>query len=301
MSEPTPIRAILGLDRDEETEPQSAEDLTSTAAPDAIEGDDLTIDEALAALDGTATPQEMQAPAETDADPSAALTPEQIATILAENEQFKARQAQAAAEQAVEDFETQWGDFYWDTVAVYEQEEERIKAIGAQQGRSQAEIDAAIHNRVTLGKGLTIPGTQTPMRGRAEWERDTLLKYANAKSQFLVAQGQQSVDPIAQLAQQYNLDASDTQALAKFRDMPREKVEELARTLGAKNQRVTSTFEHVTQEANRNVARHLAQATVPGVPGTPPAPKKYTFKHTPDVAQKETQYVVNRLFGRRAS
>lgn len=300
MSDPTPIRQILGLDQVEDAEPQSAADPFATATPDAPDGDDLTIDEALAALDPTAAPQTQATPAETDADPSAALTPEQIAALVAENEQYKAREAKLTAEQEVTAFDDKWDAFMASVYDVYDAEEERIKALGAKEGRSQAEIDAAIYRRVDKGAGLTIPGTTTPMKGKDQWERETLLDYALQRSNFLVARGQQSVDPIAQLAQQYHLDESDTQALAKFRDMPREKVEELARTLGAKNQRVTNTFEQATQEANRNVARNLANATVPGVPGTPPAQKTYQFKHTPDVAQKETQYVVNRLF-RRAS
>jgi len=296
VSEPTPIRAILGLDRDEVDEPQSAEDLSATARTDA--DGELSIDKALAALDGTATPQDVQAPESAD-DPAAALTSEQIAALLQENEQYKAREAQFTAEQQVEEFETQWGDFYWNTLELYDQEEQRIRALGAERGVSQAEIDAAVYQRVVLGKGLVVPGTNTPMKGKDAWKEETLLKYSHARSDFLVARGQQSVDPIAQLAQQYNLDASDTQALAKFRDLPREKVEELARTLGAKNQRVTSTFEQAAIQANQNVARSLSQGQItPGVPGAPPAQKRYQFKHTPDVAQKETQYVVNRLFRR---
>lgn len=296
MSEPTPIRAILGLDRDEVDEPQSAAEPTDTAGTTAATGDDLTIDEALAALHGEAAPQETQAPAE-PGDPTA-LTPEQIAALIAENDQFKAHKAKVDAEQAADDFEAEWGDFYWDTIAVYDQVEAWIKEKGAEHRVSEAEINAEIHNRVYLGKNLTIPGTNTPMTGRLQWERDTLFKYANAKAQFMVAQGQQHVDPIAELAQQYHLDEADTQALAKFRDMPRERVEELARTLGAKNQRVTATLSQATIDANRNVAQHLSQGIHPGVPGTPAPTKPYVFKHTPDVAQKETQYVVDRLFRR---
>jgi hypothetical protein len=301
VSEPTPIRAILGLDRDEVDEPQSAEDPSATASTDADERDYLTVDEALVALDGTASPQDTQAPADA-VDPAAALTPDQIAALLQENEQYKAREAQITAEQQVEEFETQWGDFYWGTIDQYEQAETWLRERGAAAGASKAEIDAVVYNRVYLGEGLTVPGTNTPMKGKAEWERETLLKYANAKGQFMVARGQQSVDPIAQLAQQYHLDASDTQALAKFRDMPRDKVEELARTLGAKNQRLTSTQTQIIEEANRNVARSLSQGQIsPGVPGAPPARKPVRFTHKPEDQEKERALLMGTLFGRRAS
>lgn len=295
MSDPTPVLQMLGV-ADAPVAPESetpvAAEPTATLDADAPEE---TLDEAMARLDGETAPTDPNAPATAPDDAASdqpetpALTAEQIAELQRQVDEYKAREAQAKAQAERDQFVGAWDQTLDEGYAYYDAERARIQAEGIRQGRTQDEIDLAIYRRVVQGIGLP-----QGVLGEDEWERQTL----NNKAAALAAYESRKTAPSAveQLAQHYGLDATDRAALAKFTGYPPAALNEIAQTLAAKNQRLTQTHQTIQQTAASNVARRMAQQGItPGTPGQAPVKKPYQFRHTPDVARQENEYLAKRL------
>jgi hypothetical protein len=275
--------------------PAAAETAATSEESDADETQSL--DEALAELDGQAAPDDEAAPAtdveaSADADPYAHLTPE-VADLQRQLDAYKAKDAEAESAQADARFLAPWQKQQEINDTFYDAEVARIQRMGEEQGKSQDEIDAAIYRRVELGNGFGIqrlnPQTQQMefvgrIQADAELQenlRRTAIEYERSKTR---------PNAFEQMVTKYHLDATDRTALAKFINYPPEHLEEIAKTLGAKNARATSTFAQAKNDAVANVRANLSRQPAPGTPGAAKAKKPYQYTHEPGVRQLETEH-----------
>lgn len=305
MSDSHPMLKVLGLADSPPADDPFPDPSAAAAGPTAQSADaemeSVSIAEALAALDEQGAPP--VAEATPDVDPAAPApvqyTPEQIAALVAENETFKAERAVQAAAESDAQFLAPWQRLQQTNDAFFDKEVERLWALGRSKGVPDAEIKAAVYERVELGDGKFGVPWQNPQTG--QWEllgriatgevlRDNLME-------AMVGRERSKNQPSAldQMAAKYGLDDAQRTALAKFVHYPRGDFEEIAKTLGANNQRLSSTLSDITQQATRNVAANLANGVNPGIPGAPAPQKSYQFRHTPDVRRQETELIARRL------
>ncbi len=283
------LMRIAGMAPEEPADETSAADVdpTATTTPEDDGERLLTIDEALAALDGdVAPPDETDTEPPADDDPTALLSADAIAAIVRENEQFKATIARAQAVQADTQFNNHWEEHLDYGEDWYEQQRESIRRLGMQQGRSADEIDLAIYRRVEQGQGLVDPQSRAPVMGYLQWKDETDRNRVAATAQYLAQKTAPSA--LDQMTAKYGLDAEDRTALAKFVNLPPQPFEELARTLGSKTQRLAFSLQAAKQQANRNVAANLtSQAIAPGAPGAAPMQPRVQL----DTSRKSTEFV----------
>lgn len=272
MSDSHPMAKLFGLDGDSAAseEPTSAADPTTTAetGPDAEE---ISASEALAALAGEAAPQDDAADGDAASEGELEAAPDPDA-IARERDELLAWKAEREREDADAAEEEKWGLVYDKGEAFYANLKGRLKGYGEQQGWTPQEIKAFLSDVVDYGIGLDqVPGVPPGTQSYLAWKEETLFNYANDKAQRATQRTQPSV--LDQLTRQFNLDESDRTALAKFQNYPPDALTEIARTLGAKNARVTTTQQHAVTQARQNVAQHLSAAAGPGTPGAAPKPK----------------------------
>jgi hypothetical protein len=283
MSESHPMLQVLGLENAPADEPSA--DVTDPTAAAAEDGELISLDEAMAALDGEDAPLTPEASVADDASPPVLLSPEQVALLVQEVEFHRAVRAQDAAAAQDAQFDKTWDDHIERGYDWYDGERERIQAMGREQGRTQDEIDLAIYRRVEQGIGLIDRRTGAPVLGEREWERQTLANRASGTKHYLASKNAPSA--LDQMSHKYGLDGDDRLALAKFVTLPPDAFEAIAQTLGAKNQRLGTSLSQITQQANRNVAAHLANGIAPGAPGASAPQKRVALDHT----RKSTEYV----------
>jgi hypothetical protein len=316
MSDPTPILQMLGLNdppADDTPVDPVADPAPDAAAPDATSADaseTQSLDEALAELEGTDAPsvESESEPTEDAQAPATALTPDEIAAILAENEAYKAKEAEVSAQSEEQEWHGMWDDHMDDWKGLYQNLRGIVRHYGTQQGMSEREIRGLIHEVVEEGIGIENINKLTPgqvtvppgMLGYKEWLEVTTENRRLQTDQWRSTRNQP--DALDQMASKYALTTEQRTSLAKFRNYPPDAFEEIARTLGLNNQRVTSTLSDATKQASRNLAQNLSNGLAPGAGGASAAKKPYEFKHTPDVRRQETEYVAQRLgLVRRAS
>lgn len=304
MSDPTPILQMLGLNDpvDEPTAADPAPDAAPLDATAAEPSETQSLDEALAALEGQDAPSvESESESTQDADPAAPLTPEQIAAILAENEAYKAKEAEQSAQSEEQEWHGMWDDHMDDWKGLYQNLRGIVRTYGTQQGMSEREIRGLISEVVDDGIGIENINKLTPgvvtvppgMLGYKDWLEVTTENRRIQTDQWRSSRNQP--DAVEQMASKYSLTTDQRTSLAKFRNYPPDAFEEIARTLGLNNQRVTSTLTEATKQASRNLAQNLSNGISPGAPGASAPKKPYEFKHTPDVRRDETEYVARRL------
>lgn len=309
MTDSHPMLQMLGLDNAPATEPPVepsavAPDATATASPrpDGVPFPDeefISLDEAMAALDGQDTPPtETATPDPDSASPAAALTPEQIATIVAENASFKAEKAQLQAAHADAQYDALWDTHISNGEAFYDAVAEIVGAWGQAQGMNAREIKGLIAEVVDDGVGiehvnkiaggrLFVPPGQP---GYLAWQRETGHNRLSETRKYLA--GKNTPSKLDQMTAAYGLDEADRTTLAQLiNTVDAETLDTLARTLGAKNQRVSSTLTDIQSHANRNVANNLSNGLAPGVPGVSPPAKRVQLDHT----RKSTEYAAARL------
>lgn len=263
----------------------------TSAVPDGDE-EAQTLADLQAELAGQDPPQGDPTDPEAEPDPTAALTPEQVAAILAENEAFKAAQAQAEAEQVDAAFESRWESHWERGIGWYEDQKARIQQAGVAQQRSQEEIDAAIYRRVVLGHGLIDPNSGAPVMGQQQWERETAANEADEVAAYY--RGKSAPSAVDTLTQRYALDDTDRNTLARFINYPPEHLEAIAQALGGKNQRQTLTHQQITTQAAANVNARLTRLPAPGTPGAARPKKPYQWGSNP---REETELVASRVMG----
>lgn len=278
---------------DEDVPPAAEDAATATDAEDDVE--EVTLEEALAALDGEAAPVEDEASAP---EPVEASAPTEVEELRRQLDEYKAKEAIAEAQASDAAFLAPWQQQQAINDRYFEAEIARIKKIGAELEKTEAEIDAAIYRRVELGEGFGIerfnPQTgqmETVGRIQADAELADNLRYAAIEHE----RGKTRPNAFEQLVAKYHLDADDRIALGKFINYPPEHLEAIAETLGAKNARLVTTRQNARQDAVNNVKANLARQPAPGIPGAAPKRKVYEFKHTPDVRYDETMLVAQRL------
>jgi hypothetical protein len=314
MSDPTPILQFLGLgDAPEEPaaplapEEQDAAPLDPTAAAAEDEGAEQSLAEAMAALDGQDAPTEDSESATEDAAPAIALTPDEIAALMAENEAFKAERAQQAAQNEEHEWHAMWDSHMDQWEDRYDQYRAIVRDYGIRQGFSEREIRGLISevvddgigidniNQLTPGVLSVLPGTL----GYKEWLRTTTENRRIQTDEWRSSKTQPSA--LDQMVSKYSLTPEQRTSLAKFIKYPPDHFEEIARTLGANNQRVSATLTEATKHAARNVAQNLSRGITPGTPGAAAPAKPYRFRHTPDVKRQETEFIANRILGWRSA
>lgn len=277
-------------------DPPAAEDAaTATDAEDEVE--EVSLDEALAALDGQDAPDEDETAA---AEPVAAeATLSEVEELRRQIDEYKAKEAVVQAQQADAQFAEPWRQQQAINDRFFEAEIARIKKIGAELEKTQEEIDAAIYRRVELGEGFGIERFNPETRemetiGRIQCDAELQDNYRAAAIEH--ERSKTRPNAFEQLVSTYALDADDRVALGKFINYPPEHLEEIAKTLGAKNQRVATTHQNARQDAVNNVKANLSRQPAPGVPGQAPGKRKeYVFRHTNDVRHDETMLVAQRL------
>lgn len=300
MSETDKVIDGLNLFGDTPQEPDQPDAAETAATPDATddEGEAISLDEALAGLDGEAAPDQTASPGTEPLDATAPEATPEVAELLRQLDAYKAREAIEQAAQADAAFDERWVGQQQINDRFYDAEAQRIQALGESEGRTQDEIDAAIYRRVELGNGFGIERWNAQTRqmetvGRIQADRELSDNYSAAVRAYERSKTQPS--RFDQLVTHYQLDATDRTALAKFINYPPEHLEEIAKTLGAKNQRVTGTFQQVRDTAVANVRARLSNQTAPGTPGAPAPKKPYVFTHRNDVKQDETRLVAGML------
>jgi hypothetical protein len=310
MSDPTPILQFLGLgdapdapDAPLAPEEQDAAPLDPTAAAAEDEGEQ-SLAEAMAALDGQDAPPSDSESATEDA--PAIATPDEIAALMAENEAFKAEKAQQAAQSEEQAWHTMWDSHMDQWEDRYDQYRAIVRDYGIRQGFSEREIRGLISevvddgigidniNQLTPGVLSVLPGTL----GYKEWLRTTTENRRLQTDEWRSSRTQPSA--LDQMVSKYSLTSEQRTSLAKFIKYPPEHFEEIAKTLGANNQRVSATLTEATKHAARNVAQNLSRGITPGTPGAAAPAKPYQFRHTPDVKRQETEYMANRILGWRS-
>lgn len=273
----------------------AAADATTAPEEDA-EVEELSLDEALAALDGDDAPpadEEWDDGETAEQDLAAGLTPEQINALVTEVTQRRA--FEAAVRTAAQDaqYDGIWEEHIENGRDWYEGQREQIRALGRQQGRTQDEIDLAIYRRVELGIGL-VDADGSPVLGANDWELET---ERNRRTETMRYQASKSApSALDALTTKYSLSAEDRTYLAQFVGHASPQVfEGIAYTLWSKNQSLGGTLKDITTQANRNVARTLSRAPAPGTPGASPRRAgSYVYTHEPHKSHDET-----RLFARQ--
>ena len=307
MSDPHPVLSIVGLaepNADGPFDDQPSAATEPTASP--IDGEEsISLDDAMDALEHPDAPPSEAAPVgDSPPDtPALALTPEQIAAIVAENDQFKAEKAAFEAEQEVAAYDDRWdafiarGDDYYRVLA------QSVGRYFEAKGESPAEVEGRIKRIVydgqdihTIPQHILPPGFLPPKPGEpgwVAWRNDTLTNRLHETRQYLTQKTQPSL--VDQIAAQYALDETDRTTLAKFVKYPPEAIEEIARGFAAKNQRLTSHQSTVVQQARANVAANLSNGIAPGTPGMTAPKKDYQYTGKPELKRRETEYFVRRL------
>jgi hypothetical protein len=266
-----------------EGQPDAAESTaTSTDASD--DDETISLEDALAELDGQAAP-ETEATAATD-EPETEPAPD-VAELQRQLDAYKAKEAEVKAKEADAAFDETWDAHIDQGYAFYDTERERIKAIGIKQGRTEDEIELAIYRRVVQGIGRGALGEQ-------EWERQTLQNRVNATRDYLARKTAPS--QLDHLVSTYALDDTQRTALAKFINYPPDHLEEIARTFGAQNQRLAQTQQHARNDAVANVTARLVHQTAPGTPGAAPKPKRLAAPKNAAESRQLTEFV-SRRFG----
>jgi len=308
MSDVHPVMQLLGVDA--ETPPAAPERDAATPEPtapaDAAEGSE-TLDEALAALGDPGAPPTTQPgaepPAAPETQPPLALTPEQIAAVIAENEQFKAREAEARANAEAQQFDNDWDEHIAKGETWYAQLEDLVRDWCEATGKNRNETEGIVKHVILEGHQIhEIPGlaaanlivpANTP--GYLEW-KDTAL---NTRVQQTRAYTAQKAQPpaVERIAQEYGLDETDRTALRKYANYPEDAIKAIAGDLAAKNQRLAQTHTAVTQTAAQQLAdRFGAQNQLaPGSGPAAPSRKPYVFTHDPAIERQETELVARKL------
>jgi hypothetical protein len=283
---------LLGNAPDAEEQPDAAETAaTSTETSD--DGEELiSLDEALAELDGETAPDQTAAPATTPETTETALP--DVAELQRQLDEYKAKEAITESANADAVFTATWQNLQAVNDDFFEAEIARMERIAADKGFSDADLKAAIYERVELGNGFGIeewnPLTRRmELKGRIQADRELLQNYNEAALTRERAKTQPS--QFDRLVTTYALDDTQRVALAKFINYPPEHLEEIARTFGAQNQRATTTQEQARNDAVANVRTRLSQQPAPGNPGESPRQRKVQLDHS----RKSTEYVARAI------
>jgi hypothetical protein len=302
MSDSHPaLDALFGKasDAPEDDSQPSAADPTATASDASADEEVISIDEALAALDGEAAPPETALETEAPTDPETPnLDAEQYAAMVRELEEYRAQKAAAEVQTAEQQFIQPWANQQAVNDAYFDAEIERIERIGQERQLSQDEIDLAIYRRVELGQGFGIqrrnPQTgQMEVLGRIQTEKEFEDNLRRAQVEFVRSRTMPSA--FEQLATKHNLDADDRRTLAQFQNYPPAELDKIMQALAAKNQRTTATVHEVVQTARRNVGENLSRIAAPGVPGAAPKPKVIATPRNAQEARQTTEWAARKM------
>jgi hypothetical protein len=284
---------LLGQTPQDEEQPDAAEDTatstTGSQSPPEPSDDDveiISLDEALAELDGEAAPEQTAAP-EPEAEPEPLSDVEELKRQL---DEYKAKEAITKAVESDAAFDLRWHNQQAVNDTYFDAEIARMERIAAEKGFSDADLKAAIYDRVELGNGFGIerinPQTgRVELIGRIAADAELLQNYAAAVREY--ERGKTRPDAFTQLVAEFSLTDRQRVALAKFINYPPEHLREIAKTFGEQNAAVTNTQTQARNDAVANVRNRLSQQPAPGNPGQAPRQRKVELDHT----RKSTEFV----------
>jgi hypothetical protein len=267
---------------------QRAEGPQSPPEPSDDEGETISLDEALAELDGEPAPDQTAAP---DADLAAEPEPlSDVEELKRQLDEYKAKEAITRAVESDAAFDNRWHNQQAINDTYFDAEIARMERIAAEKGFSDADLKAAIYDRVELGNGFGIerinPQTgRVELIGRIAADAELLQNYAAAVREY--ERGKTRPNAFEGLVAEFSLTDRQRVALAKFINYPPEHLREIAKTFGEQNAAITNTQTQARNDAVANVRNRLSNQSAPGNPGQAPRQRKVELDHT----RKSTEFV----------